>query len=50
MKPNRSEVAIINNVQAQVVEMYYVFNLKCRHAVLSKGMPHGLSIKSQCST
>jgi hypothetical protein len=50
MKSNRSEVATINLVQTQVKEMYFIFNLECRRAALSKGIPHILPIKSQCST
>jgi hypothetical protein len=37
-------------VQAQVEEIYFIFNLECRHATLSRGMHNGLPIKSQCST
>jgi hypothetical protein len=50
MKSNRSEVATINLVQTQVKEMHFIFNLECRRAALSKGIPHILPTKSQCST
>jgi hypothetical protein len=40
----------INIVQAQDEEMYFIFNLEYRHATLSRGIPHGLPTKSQCST
>jgi hypothetical protein len=50
MKSKRSEVATINIVQAQVEEMYFIFNLECRHAALLRGIPHGLPTKSQYST
>jgi hypothetical protein len=33
-------------VQAQVKEMYFIFNLEYRYAALSLGMLHRLSIKS----
>jgi hypothetical protein len=33
-------------VQAHVIEMYFIFNLECRHAALSRGILHGLPIKS----
>jgi hypothetical protein len=36
-------------VQAQVKEMYFIFYLEYRNAALSRGISHGLSIKSQCS-
>jgi hypothetical protein len=49
MKSKRNEVAIINFVQAQVEEIYFIFKLECRHATLSRGIPHGLPTKSQCS-
>jgi hypothetical protein len=39
-KSKRSEVATINIVQAQVEEMYFIFNIECRHE---------LPIKSQYS-
>jgi hypothetical protein len=50
MKSKSNEVAAINIVQAQVEEMYFMFNLECRHAALSRGIQHGLPTKSQCST
>jgi hypothetical protein len=50
IKAKRNEVATINIVQAQVEEMYFICNLECRHAALSRGMPHGLLTKFQCST
>jgi hypothetical protein len=50
MKSKRNEVARINIVQAQVEEMYFIFNLECRHATLSRRIPHGLPTKSKCST
>jgi hypothetical protein len=37
-------------VQAQVEEMYFIFNLEYRCVALSRGIPHGLPTKSQCST
>jgi hypothetical protein len=43
-------VAIINIVQAQVEEMYFIFNLEYMHVTLSGRIPHGLPTKSQCST
>jgi hypothetical protein len=49
-KSKRNEVARINIVQAQVVEMYFIFNIECKHAALSRGIPHGLLTKYQCST
>jgi hypothetical protein len=33
-------------VQAQVEEMYFIFNLEYRYVALSRGMLHRLSIKS----
>jgi hypothetical protein len=33
-------------VQAQVKEIYFIFNLEYRYAALSRGMLHRLSIKS----
>jgi hypothetical protein len=33
-------------VQAQVEEMYFIFNLEYRYAALSRGMLHKLSTKS----
>jgi hypothetical protein len=50
MKSKRSEAATINIVQAQVEEIYFIFNLGCRHAALSRGIPLGLPTKSHCST
>jgi hypothetical protein len=49
IKLKRNEVARINIVQAQVEEMYFMFYLEYRNDVLSKGIPHGLPTKSQCS-
>jgi hypothetical protein len=43
-------VATINIVQAQVEELCFIFNLKYRHVVLSRGTPHGFLTKSQNST
>jgi hypothetical protein len=43
-------VATINIVQAQIEELYFIFNLEYRYAALLRGIPHGLPIKSQCST
>jgi hypothetical protein len=43
-------VARINLVQAQVEENYFIFNLEYRNVALSIVIPHGLPIKSQCST
>jgi hypothetical protein len=43
-------VATITIMQAQVEEIYFIVNLECRHATLSRGMLHGLPTKSQCST
>jgi hypothetical protein len=37
----RNKVSRINIVQTQVAEMYFIFNLECRYAALSWGMPHG---------
>jgi hypothetical protein len=50
MKSKRCKVVAINIVQAQVKEMYFVFNLECRHATISRGIPHGLPKKSQWLT
>jgi hypothetical protein len=50
MKSKRNEVTTINIVQTQVEKMYFICNIKCRHAALSRGIPHGLPTKSQCST
>jgi hypothetical protein len=33
-------------MQAQVEEIYFIFNLEYRYAALSRGMLHTLSIKS----
>jgi hypothetical protein len=49
MKSKRDVVATINIVQAQVEKLWFIFDLECRHAALSRGMPYGLPIKSQCS-
>jgi hypothetical protein len=49
MKSKRSEVEIINLAQAQVEEIYFIFNLECRHAALSRGISHELPTKSQYS-
>jgi hypothetical protein len=49
IKSKRNEVARINVVQAQIEELCFIFNLEYRHAALSRGTPHGLSTKSQCS-
>jgi hypothetical protein len=46
----RSEVVTINIAQAQVKKIYFIFNLKYRHADLSRGILHGLPTKSQCLT
>jgi hypothetical protein len=45
----RNVVARINFMEAQVKEKYFIFNLEYRNAALSRGIPHGLKIKSQCS-
>jgi hypothetical protein len=50
MKSKRNEVVTIHFVQAQVEEMYFIFNLEYRCVALSRGIPHGLPTKSQCST
>jgi hypothetical protein len=61
MNSKRNEVATINIVQAQVKEIYFIFNLEieeiyfifnleCSHVTLSIGMPHGLPKKSRCPT
>jgi hypothetical protein len=50
IKSKRNEVVTINLVQAQVEEIHFLFNVEYRHAALSRGIPHGLSTKSQCST
>jgi hypothetical protein len=33
-------------VQTQIEEMYFIFNLEYKYAALSRGMLHGLLIKS----
>jgi hypothetical protein len=48
IKPKRNKVARINFAQAQVEEKYFIFNL-AYDAALSKGIPHRLPTKSQCS-
>jgi hypothetical protein len=48
MKSKRNKVATITNIQAKVEEMYFIFNLECRHAALTRGILHGLLTKSQC--
>jgi hypothetical protein len=50
MKSKRNEVARFNIVQARVEEKFFIFNLECRNAALSKGISHRLPTKSQCST
>jgi hypothetical protein len=50
MNSKRNEVARINFVQAQVEEKYFIFNIEYKNATLSRGIPHELSTKSQCST
>jgi hypothetical protein len=50
MKSKRNKVKTINIVQAQDEEIYLIFNLECKHAALSRVIPHGLPTKSQCST
>jgi hypothetical protein len=35
-KSKKSEVTTINIVQAQVEEMYFIFNIECRHGLLIK--------------
>jgi hypothetical protein len=50
MKSKKSKVATINFVDAQVEEIYFIFNIECRYAALSRGIPYGLPRKSQCST
>jgi hypothetical protein len=42
----RNEVAIINIVQAQVEEIYFIFNFECRYITLSRGILYRLPIKS----
>jgi hypothetical protein len=49
IKLKRDEVATINIVLASVEEMYFIVNLEYRHDALSRGIPYGLPIKSQCS-
>jgi hypothetical protein len=49
MKLKRDEVAIINIVQAQVENLYFIFN-RVYVAALLRGIPYGLLTKSQCST
>jgi hypothetical protein len=44
-----SKEIIINVMQAQVEEIYFIFNLKYRHTTLSRGILHGLPAKSQYS-
>jgi hypothetical protein len=39
-------VTIINIVQAQVEEIYFIFNLECRYVTLSRGILYRLPIKS----
>jgi hypothetical protein len=34
MKSKRNEVARINIVKDQVEELYFIFNLECRHATV----------------
>jgi hypothetical protein len=46
MKSKRDEVATINIVQAQVEEFYVICNHEYRDAALSRGIQHGLSIRS----
>jgi hypothetical protein len=46
IKSKRNKLATITIVQAQVEEMYFIFNLECRHVVLSRGILHGLLTKS----
>jgi hypothetical protein len=48
MKSKRSEAATINIVQAQVEEIYFIFNFEYMFA-LSRGLSLGLQTKSQCS-
>jgi hypothetical protein len=50
MKSKRDVVTTINIVQAQVEELWFIFDLECRHAALSRGIPHGFPTKSQCLT
>jgi hypothetical protein len=50
MKSKESEVTTINLVQAQVEEMYFIFNLEYRHTALLRGIQYGLPIKSQYLT
>jgi hypothetical protein len=47
MKSKINKMARINIVQAQVEEMYFIFNLECRHAALSGGLSHRLPTKCQ---
>jgi hypothetical protein len=49
MKSKRSEAATINIVQAQVEEIYFIFNFEYMFAALSREMSLGLQTKSQCS-
>jgi hypothetical protein len=49
IKSKRIKVARINLVQAQVEENVLTFNLEYRNPALSRGIPHGLLTKSQCS-
>ena len=35
-------MAKLKQFKAQVVEMWFIFNLECRYAVLSRGMQHWL--------
>jgi hypothetical protein len=48
MKSKRDEVTTINIMQAQVEELYFIFSLEYMCAALSRAIPHGLPIKSQC--
>jgi hypothetical protein len=50
IKTKRNEETTIYIVQAQIKEMYSIFNLEYRHATLSRGMLHMLPTKSQCIT
>jgi hypothetical protein len=46
IKTKGNKVATISIVQAQVKEMYFLFILEFRHAILSRWILHKLSIKS----
>jgi hypothetical protein len=50
IKSKRNEVTTITIMQAQVEEIYFIFNLECRHTALSSGMLLGLLMKVHIGT